>query len=608
MRKETKYSKEFNNIYKMFGSDTTLPNLLKFNANESDDIAQPQNTKKTNNSTADIKKDTMKKFGIKSLLASNNMIYPFQKETFGKMTRGKNNFSIDEDNLHGYSLGTDAYKNYKDEEDNIKNINDRKNVVSVYNNQVNKKESIENSAKDKKNKKENHGERNIPNKSVESVEFVKSSHEQIKKESNTKLLSKSRNDTISVEKDLNKTISVDIEEEARRFEKDLDKFINSEMLSTTESFIEYDSSSFNTISEKISSNNTKISNKVASDTTNLSNLIKSNVIAQGNIFCRDIDTKNELSEVIVELAPRQIYQYESMKKINDSISSPLETMEKINDSISGFVEEFDTSTVNKIQSSNDIENKIEQKENIKKIDIKNHNYNIDNMNSIQYSNTTMDINNNSKGNRTNEKTNTDDLHKTIEPSQKVTEVTNDSVPKSQSIDNEKLTETNTTSASQTETKESKESEKIENEWPSLSIDQILITFRVIGDLKEGTKLQLVDNTHLAEDNSYAIGLTRAWKGQGREKIISFLEHLLLETKRNMLLIIANIRNGMDIDNNISKLLGFFTKLHVFLHKYDVVRAVYKSDTGTYARLGVIRDNFFTFSNTFFRDLVLHNKE
>ena len=139
-------------------------------------------------------------------------------------------------------------------------------------------------------------------------------------------------------------------------------------------------------------------------------------------------------------------------------------------------------------------------------------------------------------------------------------------------------------------------------WPQLSVGDINTSFKVIGDLSEGAKLKIVDDTYLAEDKAYISSFARYTGGQSRERIMSFLDHLFNETKRNHEKLISEIRTGIDVDNKTPELRDLFGNMIIFLHRYDVMRNVYKSDTGTHAKLGVIRNKFFTFKESFFKDL------
>lgn len=149
--------------------------------------------------------------------------------------------------------------------------------------------------------------------------------------------------------------------------------------------------------------------------------------------------------------------------------------------------------------------------------------------------------------------------------------------------------------------------KDEYVWPELSVDNVNTTFKVVGDLKEGSKVKIVDNKYLAEENSIFVSVSRYTSGQGRDKIMSFLNHLFLETKKNTILLLTDIRNGIDVDNKVSELENMISNMMIFLHRFDTMRNVYRTDTGTHARLGVIRNRFYTFRQSLFRDLAIPKK-
>jgi len=142
-------------------------------------------------------------------------------------------------------------------------------------------------------------------------------------------------------------------------------------------------------------------------------------------------------------------------------------------------------------------------------------------------------------------------------------------------------------------------------WPDLSVDNINTSFKVIGDLQVGAKVKIVNNSYLAEDNSWVPSVSRNFgEAPGREKIMSFLDHLFSETKRNIEYVLGEIRKGTDIDSNVSVLEGILYHMDIFLHRYENMRNVYKGDSGTFAKLGVNRNKFFTYKNTFFRNVII----
>ena len=148
---------------------------------------------------------------------------------------------------------------------------------------------------------------------------------------------------------------------------------------------------------------------------------------------------------------------------------------------------------------------------------------------------------------------------------------------------------------------------LNTDWPELCIDDINTSLKVIGDLPPNRKLRIVNNTHISEEASYVPSLTRYGAGQSRDKIFSFLEHMFAELERNVVLILGEIRTGVNVDNNVCKIRGLICKLAVFLHKYENMRSVYKSDSSMYAQLGNNRDKFHVFMDNFFRDVTIPSK-
>lgn len=149
-------------------------------------------------------------------------------------------------------------------------------------------------------------------------------------------------------------------------------------------------------------------------------------------------------------------------------------------------------------------------------------------------------------------------------------------------------------------------EPVISDAQTLSLDDINTSLKVIGDLKEGSKLKIVNGKHLAEDNGYFNLVGRYNTGQGRERIIIFLENMFSEVTRNVYILLGEIRNKVNVDNNIYMLQGLIYKISVFLHNYEKMRVVYKADSHTYSQLGLTRDKFFMFLNTFFRDVTTYS--
>lgn len=234
------------------------------------------------------------------------------------------------------------------------------------------------------------------------------------------------------------------------------------------------------------------------------------------------------------------------------------------------------------ENLSDIESSMNSENNIKKIDIKNDNNNILDMNN-QY---TMNMTENDK--LVSQGVTTLPINEPV-----VGSVTTEVVGSiDHGLENQDVKILNDKNIVQTD------------QLPKLDIDMIGTSYKVIGDLPIGSKLKIVNNTHLAEDNSMLTSISRYSSGQGRDKIISFLDHLFNETARNIKEILEDIRNGNNVDTNVSVLTGIVGKIHIFLHRYENMRNVYKTDSSAFARLGIIRDKYYTFILTLYRDMVI----
>jgi hypothetical protein len=149
-------------------------------------------------------------------------------------------------------------------------------------------------------------------------------------------------------------------------------------------------------------------------------------------------------------------------------------------------------------------------------------------------------------------------------------------------------------------------------WPKLTSANINTSFKVVGDILPAQKVNIIDNCCLAIDNSYVSGYFRYTSGQSREKLMSFLVHLLEEAKILAEDLLTSIRtsyrenpgNNNVVNNKLPELRNFHRNLIAFLHKFDTMKNVYHDDSKTYASLGDIRNNFYTFEDSFYRDLVL----
>jgi hypothetical protein len=138
----------------------------------------------------------------------------------------------------------------------------------------------------------------------------------------------------------------------------------------------------------------------------------------------------------------------------------------------------------------------------------------------------------------------------------------------------------------------------------LSIDDINTSLKVMGDLEKGKKLSIIDDRYVAEDSGLGMSITRYRGGQGRQRVIEFLDNMYVEVTRNSTEVLTDIRNGINIDNNLYILRGLIYNISIFLHNYDNMRHAYISDSSAYSQLSLTKDKFFMFLNTFFRDVII----
>lgn len=141
-----------------------------------------------------------------------------------------------------------------------------------------------------------------------------------------------------------------------------------------------------------------------------------------------------------------------------------------------------------------------------------------------------------------------------------------------------------------------------NKLPALSIENIITTFKVVGGIKEGTKLRIKEDKYLTGETSYFPSFTR--EADYRHKIISFLRHLFSETERHTKLLMTAIKDGEDVDENISELEKLISNMMIFLHGFETMMGVYRSDESTFGTLGAIEEKFMTFRHSLFRKLAL----
>lgn len=125
----------------------------------------------------------------------------------------------------------------------------------------------------------------------------------------------------------------------------------------------------------------------------------------------------------------------------------------------------------------------------------------------------------------------------------------------------------------------------EKEWNELTIDDINTSLKVITELQPGYKLKIINKSYLAPDNSYTYLCRSYWNGADRNTIINFLEYLFDQISLQINKLITNIKT--DSKNNYKKIGTLNDMIHnlsTFIHNYNKIKYVYKSDTSCCSRL------------------------
>lgn len=146
----------------------------------------------------------------------------------------------------------------------------------------------------------------------------------------------------------------------------------------------------------------------------------------------------------------------------------------------------------------------------------------------------------------------------------------------------------------------------ESDFPPLTYDGVLINIRVISELKPGYKLMLSqkeDGTfYLNIDNTYFQGYTRWVNGQGREKIIKFLEHLISETNNCTQKILYDIKSGMNVNDNMIRIQKINTDIDNCLNNFDTIKVAYEGNSETCSRINQVKTNLNLFRDGLTREL------
>jgi hypothetical protein len=142
------------------------------------------------------------------------------------------------------------------------------------------------------------------------------------------------------------------------------------------------------------------------------------------------------------------------------------------------------------------------------------------------------------------------------------------------------------------------------DWKDLTLDEIIISLEVVSGLKENTKLEVVDDKYLAANNNN--GYMRYRTNNSRYRTLSFSKHLLQEIKRQCYVLNDNIKEGIDIDENIFKFSKLITKIATFMEAFHYVYDIYKNDTLIFSSFETVRSNYLNHYELLLRNLMTKN--
>lgn len=146
-------------------------------------------------------------------------------------------------------------------------------------------------------------------------------------------------------------------------------------------------------------------------------------------------------------------------------------------------------------------------------------------------------------------------------------------------------------------------------FPTLTVNDIITSFKVIGGLELGSKVRIEKDRFFAKDDTY---LQSFFRKTTQKDIIDFLNHIYSETQRIVNGIITNIIEKTKLgetrtpqfDLYISDFQNIFISMSVFLHNFETMAAPYRDQTVTFAQLDNIHQNFTNYLTITFRSIFI----
>ena len=141
----------------------------------------------------------------------------------------------------------------------------------------------------------------------------------------------------------------------------------------------------------------------------------------------------------------------------------------------------------------------------------------------------------------------------------------------------------------------------QSSWPDLTIDDINTSFKTIVNLQPGYKLKIIDKKNLVIDDSYFYMLRSEKNGQSRNVIINFLDHLLKQTIQNINKMISDAQENITLNNSYI-LSNLMHNMSTFIHHFDKIKKIYKTDNTACVKLEVIHNNYVNCHTIIFQQL------
>ena len=131
-------------------------------------------------------------------------------------------------------------------------------------------------------------------------------------------------------------------------------------------------------------------------------------------------------------------------------------------------------------------------------------------------------------------------------------------------------------------------------FKDLSYTDVQINLRLLGDLKEGEKVMIVDGKYMQVDQRYGQSLRRYWTDDSRNRTVYFIEHVIEAAKKYCNEAVDKINMENDKQINLEKLINIQSLLRSSLTGLSRISATYSNDKHNMATVETFRTTIQTF--------------